>query len=231
MQTRLTNVTGQGLAAAIAAAALAVMIALVAFSGSAGASAGGSLSVDPSSQNVAPDGSASVSIMAEAPDGNLGAWDVTVSYDTAVLEFTGCDTDISTSCAGSQGSIQIAGIAISAAGIEGTVNIGTINFDAIGDDGDSSDITISVTDYADAGANPVTPTVNDGEITIAEPTEAPTDAPTEAPTATAGSLPDTGAGDIGGSSSTSTMTWVLAAAGLMIVAGGAWAVARARREI
>jgi hypothetical protein len=231
MQTKLTNiVTGQGLAAAIAAAALAVMIAWLTVAGGAFAQSGGSISVDPASQDVAPDGSASVDIVAVSPEDNLGAWDIDVSYDDSVLNFDGCTTDVSTSCEGSQGTVRIAGVALSLAGIEGTNVLGTLNFTAIGDVGDSSDISISVTEWADGPANPVTPSLNDGSITIAEPTEAPTDAPTDAPTATAGSLPDTG-GDLGTGSDANTLAWVLAASGLMIVAGGAWAVARARREI
>ena len=91
-----------------------------------------------------------------------------------------------------------------------------------------------------AGGNlSVSPT--NGAITIVQATPTPSPAPatptptggtataTATRTATPGALPQTGA-SVGDDGSVGSLTWLLAASGLVIVASGAWAVARARRE-
>jgi hypothetical protein len=225
MNTKLASLTGLGLAAAIAAAALAVMVARA---GTAQAQAGGAVSTP--SMTVAPGATFEVDVVATAPTGNLGAWDVTVAYDTAVLDVTSTDPGASLDCADNNGTLQMAGTAPTLAGFSGDTVICTITFEAVGADGDTSALTVTVTSFGDADANDVTPTVSSGTITLAEPTPSPSPAPgTATATASPAAPPPTG-GAVGDDGS-STMTWALVAAGLAIVAGGAWAVARARREI
>jgi hypothetical protein len=229
MQTKLTNMaTSQRLAAAIAAAALALLVAWFAVVGGAHA-ADGAVAISPASQTVAPGGTVSVNVSATAPAANLGAWDLNVTYDPAVLSFTTCDSDISTSCTGSQGTIRIAGAATSQAGLTGTQNLGTLHFNVVGAAGTSSTLGITITDFADGPANSVTPATTNGSVTVAAPTPTPSPAPTASPTPVPSTLPQTGGNPSNGSSS--AVTWLLVAAGLVVVSGGAWAVSRARREI
>jgi len=206
----------------------AALIALLIFAGTVFAA--GDITVG--SDEVADTGDeASVGVSAAAPSGSgIGNWEFEIAYDVADLGTPTC-TPIVGGCevnpGGAPGIIRLAGSTGIVAGLTGTVDLATITADAGVDAGECSDLTItSVTKFQDGDGEDIdSPTLGAGEICVAA---AATDAPTDAPTATPADLPDTGGTP--GASSTSYLAWLLAATGMAVVAGGAWAVARASRE-
>lgn len=221
------NTMSRGWTAAVAAAILATVAAL-AIVGMARAQSVSDVTVG--SATVAPGESVTISVTATV--NQVGSYRVDVQYDSSLVSASDCTSSdgvcsIDTVAAN---TVRINGSNLS--GITGDdVVLGTITFVA-GDTEGVANLTVDTASLlvsdTEGGTLSVTPT--NGAITIAQPTEAPTEAPTEEPaTATPGSLPDTG-GSFGTESSVSTMIWLLAAAGLVIAAAGAWALSRASRE-
>ncbi len=204
------------------------LVALLVMAGTAFAAAGltvGSDTVDNTGDN------ASVDVSAAAPDGSgIGNWEFEITYSVADLGTPVC-TPIEGGCevnpGGAPGIIRVAGATGSVAGLEGTVLLARVTADAGVDAGECSDLTISsVTSFQDGdGEDFDSPSKVSGQICVAA---AATDAPTAAPTATPASVPQTGGAP--GASSANSMAWLLAAAGLTVVAGGAWVLSRAGRE-
>ncbi len=178
---------------------------------------------------------ASVDVSAAAPDGSgIGNWEFEITYDPADLGTPVCTpiqggTGCEVNPGGATGIIRVAGSTGIVAGLEGTVVLVSITADAGVDAGECSDLTISlVTSFQDGdGEDFDSPALGAGEICVEAEAEE-TDAPTDAPTATPASVPQTGGAP--GASSANSMAWLLAAAGLTVVAGGAWVLARAGRE-
>lgn len=174
---------------------------------------------------------ASVGVSAAAPSGSgIGNWTFEISYNPAELGTPTC-TILQGGCevdpAGAAGIIRVAGATGDPAGLTGTVDLVTITANADVAAGECSDLTISsVAAFEDQDGDAIdSPTLGAGQICVAA---AATDSPTPTPTPTPGTLPDTGGTP--GTSSTNSMAWLLAATGLAVVAGGAWVLARARRE-
>jgi len=222
--------TSRGLVAAVAATVLALGAAFALF-GSADAAVS---NLGVGSATVAPGAQVTVSVTADATTPGIGSYRVDVEYDASLVDATSC-----TSVAG-QCSIDVIGVntvrinGATTTGITGTgAALGTITFTAGSEEG-VADLTVDsgTLEIADPSAETISVTASGGEITIAVPaTAAPTDSPapaTATPTASPAKLPSTG-GTVG-SDSSSSIAWLLAASGLVVVAGGAWAVARARRE-
>ncbi len=212
---------------------ISVAVALIALLVVAGtAFAAGDITVG--SDEVANTGdNASVDVSAAAPDGSgIGNWEFEITYSVADLGTPVC-TPIEGGCevnpGGTPGIIRVAGATGIVAGLEGTVLLARITADAGVDAGECSDLTISsVTSFQDGdGEDFDSPALGAGQICVKAEAEE-TDAPTDAPTATPASVPQTGGAP--GASSANSMAWLLAAAGLTVVAGGAWVLARAGRE-
>jgi hypothetical protein len=224
----------RGWTAALAAALLAV-VATLAIASSASAAVS---SLEVGSATVAPGGSVTVNVTVDSTAPGVGAWGLNISYDATVIDATDCSS-VAGQCNENFGESTIRMNGATTEGIVGDGQVlGTITFTALGEDGDSSDLTVDAGfTLADPEGTTLSVTPTGGTITIATATEAPTAAPTSpgataAPTSPGGggvtpaSVPSTGgpAGD-----DSSMLTWVLALTGLVVVAGGAWAVARARR--
>ena len=222
----LKNISlGLGTGTISVAVALVALLVIAGTAFAAGDITVGSATVDNTGDN------ASVDVTAAAPDGSgIGNWEFEITYDVAELGTPVC-TPIKGGCevnpGGAPGIIRVAGAEGSTAGLTGTVTLVTITADAGVDAGQCSDLTISsVTKFQDQDAEDIAdPSKVPGQICVAA---AATDAPTDAPTATPASVPQTGGAP--GASSANSMAWLLAAAGLTVVAGGAWVLARAGRE-
>ncbi len=170
-------------------------------------------------------GNATVTLTMTAPSGSgVGNWAFDVGY-------TAADYPAAPTCAASQGSctvnpagapgiVRFAGFA---SGLTGTTTVGQVVFKTSLTNGACSNLTLAIA--AAPGS-----TFQDGTGTdFTSPTFTPGKVCAEAaPTATAKALPASG-GPAGDSSSIS-LAWLLGAAGLIVVAGGAWTLARARRE-
>ncbi len=214
----LNTVMSRGWTAAAAAAILGTVAAL-AFLGIASASSISDLTVG--SATVEPGGTVTINVTATAED--LGAYRVDVQYDSSLVT--------ATECTSSHGACSIDTIASDTVRLNGSnlngitgddVVLGTITFLAGSAEGTADlDVDADTLVLADADTEDLTVTATDGAITIAVPA-------TAAPTATPGSVPNTGGAP--GTSSANSMAWLLAAAGLVVVSGGAWALARAGRE-
>jgi hypothetical protein len=210
--------------AAFAASAL-VLVGLMLSAGSASANPGSiSLAADPAS--IEPGGTSTVT-MTVTPSGSetVGGVTVEITYDETLLTVTGCTPAALCNPALATGTVGIA--LFDAAGLTGAE--ATVTFESTGTEGDAT-IGIEVTDCQDATATVISCSGSGTSIEIAAATPTPTPAPataTASPTATPKTVPSTGgpAGD----DSSSTMTWLLVAAGLLVVSGAAWATARARR--
>jgi hypothetical protein len=159
----------------------------------------------------------------------VGAFGVNIKYDTTLVTPTSC-TSAKGACNVTFASDTVRINGADTSGISGTDTIvGTITFHAGGTTG-TANLTPTITSLTDTDTNPLTVTPTAGQIVIAAATPSPTPAPTEAatasPTNTPKALPQTG----GPVSDGSSVTWLIAAAGLVVVAAGAWTVARARKN-
>ena len=217
----LNRATSRGWTAAVAAAILATVAAL-AFLGIASATSITDLTVG--SATVAPAGTVTIDVTTTA-DG-LATYRVDVKYDSTLVTATEC-TSVHGVCSIdviASDTVRLNGSKVS--GITGSdVVLGTITFLAGSTEGTAA-LTVDsdtqvLADNTDESAA-LTVTATNGAITIAVP------AATDAPTATPGAVPATGGAP--GTSSVNSMAWLLAAAGLTVVAGGAWVLARAGRE-
>lgn len=219
----LITAMSRGWTAAAAAAILATVAAL-AFLGIASAASVSDLTVG--SATVAPGDSVTIDVTATV-DG-VGSYRVDVNFDESLVKATSC-TSTNGVCAidteapvGTPVQLRMNGANL--AGITGDdVVLGTITFEAVGDAGSVAALTVDADTLlvSDVEGETLTVTATAGAITI----EA---AATDAPTATPGAVPATGGAP--GTSSTNSLAWLLAASGLVIVAGGAWVLARAGRE-
>ena len=213
---------------AAAAAAILATVAALAFLGSASAQSVSDLTVG--SATVEPGGTVTISVTATVDE--LGSYRVDVGYDSTLVTATECtsaDGVCSIDVVASD-TVRINGSNL--AGITGDdVQLGTITFLSNGPEGVAAlTVDTSTLVLSDTVGDTLTVTPTDGAITIATATPAPSDEPTATPAAPAApaAVPQTGGAP--GASSANSMAWLLAAAGLTVVAGGAWVLARAGRE-
>jgi hypothetical protein len=186
-------------------------------------------SISGSTQNIAAGGTATVTITETSPTG-LGNWLIDAAVDAGKLGVPTCTNVIAggTCNVVSGNVVRFAGADGSATGITGTQTVGTITVTATAAlTTGCSDIALTITAFEDGtGTAIASPTVTNGQVCIAVVTNSPS--PSASPVVTAKTVPATG-GPAGDSSSIS-LSLLLGAAGLIVVAGGAWTVARARRE-
>ncbi len=176
------------------------------------------------------DGNATATLTMTAPSGSaVGNWAFDVGYTPEDYDGTPTCTasqgDCTVNPTGTSGVVRFGGFA---SGLTGTTTVGQIAFKtSLTDAGACSDLTLAIaaaagSAFQDGNATDFdAPTFTGGKVCVAE-------AATASPTATPKSVPATGgpAGD----SSSSTLGLLLGATGLIVIAGGAWTVARARRE-
>ena len=225
---------------ATTAGVLVALASLLVLTGMVFAVSGASAAL--SSPTAAADGSATVALTMTAPSGSgVGNWAFDVGYTVA-------DYPAAPTCAASQGActvnpagapgiVRFAGFA---SGLTGTTAVGQVVFKTSLTNGACSNLTLAIaaaagSTFQDAtGTDFTSPTFTAGKVCAAAvETNSPTPGPgtataTTAPTVTAKALPTSGGPP--GDSSSSSLAWLLGAAGLMVVAGGAWTLARARRE-
>ena len=188
------------------------------------------------------DGNATVTLTMTAPSGSaVGNWAFDVGYTQADYDgnaptCTNSQGSCTVNPAGVPGIVRFAGFA---SGLTGTTTVGQVVFKTTLTNGACSNLTLALaaaagSTFQDAsGTDFTSPTFTAGKV-CAEATPTPSASATAvasvtaAPTATAKALPASG-GPLGDSSS-SSLAWLLGAAGLIVVAGGAWTLARARRE-
>ncbi len=171
------------LGGAAAAAAMAVLAAAGGWFAAAGPTQALQESVSIGSATVAPAGTVTVSLDAVAPAAGIGSIDATVTYDTAVVNATDCtpnaDWDVG-DCTIDPAAGTVRLIAADVAGLA-SGSLATITFQAVGAAGTSSALDVQVDIFALPDESSVTPTVNDGTITVEGPTATPTPAPTAVP--------------------------------------------------
>ena len=195
---------------------------------------------------VAPGDSVTVSLDAVAPatGAGIGAVDITVAYDTAVVEATACTAnaawDVGDCDFATAGSVNL-----KAADVDGLGDgsLADITFKALGADGTSSALTLTVAIITDRLEVDILPglVVTNGSISVvaaATPTETPTVEPTATPTAepttpaapqpttlpTAGGLPSED-----GSMGLAMLAAIAGFIALSTLAGGLWIAQRGRR--
>jgi hypothetical protein len=212
----------------------AALVGLIGLSAQ-GAQAGGTATVTAGSGTVVPGGSITVDLTV-TPSGTLvGALDVTIGYDAAVLDATPDNLGTAT-C--NEGVNPITCSFANLAGLTGVV--ASLQFDAVGADGTSSALTVVVTTCSDEIGTDITCTPGNGLVNVqaatptpvptAVPTAAPTAAPTTAPTAVPATITPAGLPPTGSDSGSNALPLFLAAMGIAAVTAGAWAVTRLRRE-
>ena len=211
---------------------IAALAALLLFASAAFAAG----TISGSTDTIAAGGAATVTITETSPTG-LGNWQFDAAVPAATLGVPTCVNVIAGgACSIVAGNVvRFAGADGSATGITGTQTVGTIAVTATTAlTTGCANIVITATHFEDGtGTVIASPTITNGQVCIAAATNSPSPSPTPgAATAsaspTAKALPASG-GPLGDSSSIS-LGWLLGAAGLIVVAGGAWTLARARRE-
>lgn len=226
------SIQGSWLPLALVASALVALAAWAAVIGVASAAN----SVSAGSATVVPDGSGSVDVTASAPAAGLGAWEIDIVYDPAVITVDSCDEgsvglNLCSVDLVADNTVRVVGA--DAGGADGDLTLATINFTAVGEDGDCGDLSVTVNQFADTESQETNPSASDGEVCIEAPTPTPepTAAPTEAPTATPApsALPPTGGTPDAGSSS-NMAAYLLGILGLAVVGSGVFAVSRIRNQ-
>jgi len=221
---RKLNTISRGWLAALAASALVALVGWLAVTSSILAAANQGW-VDPASATVVPGGDVTVSIMGQPPAGTkLGGWNVTVTYDNAVLDATSCGGGAYSSCNAdlSPTSVGIAGF--NATGLEGAQTLGSITFHALGAAGASSALTVAITEFNDETGTAITPaaTAVNGNVAVQAATATPTPVVTPAVIQRTGGAPgDDGSG---------LTPWLLVGLGIAVIGGGVWATTRMRRD-
>ncbi len=174
------------------------------------------------------------------PAAGLGASDISVAFNPAVLKITACGTgglDGACNPNAPGGPARAAGFKAPAI-TTGPVVIAALTFDCIGAAGTSSAVTITVNELLDGTPGqpqPISASVQNGTVVCGEatPTPTPTSAPTStststsAPTTTPAGLPPTG-GNVGDSSGTGT-GWIIAAAVALAIGALGLGILGARR--
>ena len=208
---------------------IAALAALLLFASAAFAAG----SISGSTETIAAGGAATVTITESTPTG-LGNWQFDAAVPAATLGVPTCVNVIAGGgCSIVSGNIvRFAGADGSATGVTGSNTVGTISVTATTTlTTGCADIVLTATHFEDGtGTAIASPTITNGKVCIAAATNSPAPTATPGPTASPSpkTVPNTG-GPLGDSSSIS-LGWLLAAAGLFVVAGGAWTLARARRE-
>ena len=214
----------------VAAAVLAVVLIGGIFSAT-GVSAGGTPTVTIGSLDMDVGEKQSVDLSAlniDAP--GLGAWSITVDYDTGVISVTDCTPTGTGFCNNNTPGTAIV-VGANPNGQEGDSVLATLNI-MCGSSPGTTALTITVTTLSDAtlgDPQPITHTVSNGSVTCSvpptdvPPTEVPpTDVPpTEPPDSTAAPTiapPDTG---VGGSAGGGSSTWLIATLAAIAVAAAA----------
>ena len=156
--------------------------------------------------------------LAGVPSQGLGAADINVAFDSAVLKIAACDAgDLSGFCNPNApgGPAQAAGFAAPAISTD-PVTIATLKFDCVGAAGTSSALTITVNELVDGTAGDpqaVTASITNGTVTCGPP-----------------GLPETGAAPV--HSSGGDTGWIVALVVSLVVAVsglgafGAWRLRR-----
>jgi hypothetical protein len=217
------QITGLGGITLVVVAAAAALLLFASTAMAAGTVAG-------SSATVATGASAQVTITGNAGTGHgIGSWTVDVAVGEGVtLDATPCTSHAAGDCNDLGGSvIRFAGSTGSATGLTGDQVLGTVNLSSNAlAAGDCADLTITVSEFNDETGAALGPAATNGEVCVAAATATPA-------ASTPAVLPSTGGEPTVGNptSASSMVTWLMVAAGLVVVSGGAWAVSRARREI
>ncbi len=216
------SLKGSWLPMALVASALIALAAWAALAGPAHADAN---HVSAGTVTVEPGASGSVDITAEAPADDLGAWNIDIDYDDAVITVDSCDEGSVglNLCNDAFGATTVRIVGADAGGADGALTMATINFTAVGDAGDCTDLTVTVIQFADPEGNETSPKMTNGEVCIEV---AATPEPTAEPTVTPAAPPPTGGAPASGSD---TAAYLLGALGLAAIAGGAFVVSRMRR--
>jgi hypothetical protein len=221
----MTKLITQGLGgvtiAVIAAAAALLLLASTAMAAG---------TVTGSTATVAAGAAAEVTITGNAGTGHgIGSYTVDVALaSTVTLDgTTACTSHAAGDCNKIDAThVRFAGSTGSATGLTGDVVLGSVKLSSNTlTAGTCADITITVSEFNDETGAALGPSATNGKVCVAAATASP------APT-TAAVLPSTGGPiDSNPTNASSMLTWLLVAAGLVVVSGGAWAVSRARREI
>lgn len=181
------------------------------------------------SKTVAAGTQTTVAITGNAGTGGIGSVIIDVSVDGTKLGTPTCQAAANFVCnVLGTGVARFTGGTGDPAGLTGNVSIGTITVTptAALTAGQCTPVTVVASEFNDGAGAPLNPTASNGQVCIQAA------ATTAAPT-TAAALPSTGGSPVDGNptSASGMLTWLLVAAGLVVVSGGAWAVSRARREI
>lgn len=154
----------------------------------------------------------------------LGAWEIGIVYDPALVTPTSCSPQQGGVCNLSFTSDQVRVVGASASGLTGDTTLANITFQCGSSEG-TSPLTLVVSVLADAtpgGPQPISADIANGSVTCTDvagpqPTASTDD---EEPTPTAApvvSLPGTGSGGAGGGSAIAWLTAILASTGLIAI--------------
>lgn len=222
----MTNVASKGLLAAFAASALALIGAFLLVGT---ASAANTVSLTPSAATIAPGAEVTISVDVAADTGvTVGGIVADITYDESAFTVKDGSCKPAATCnpAFAAGTIRITKTDLDGLG----AGAGQVTLVAAANASGAQTIGLTVADCKNELAATITCAASGTTVTVATATATPS--PTAAAT-TPAVLPSTGGLPTDGSSSgaSSMLTWLLVAAGLVVVSGGAWAVSRARREI
>ena len=113
-------------------------------------------------------GSTTVTLQAQAPAANLGAWTVDVTYNPNIVQVTGCSGQNGSICNTTFAANKVRVIGSSASGLSGSQPLANITFAAAtgATAGQSSALTPTISTFTDPSANPISATPSNGTITV-----------------------------------------------------------------
>lgn len=153
---------------------------------------GGSPDINPGPAFAANGDTATVSLVTEAPDDGLGAWNIDVHYDPSVLSVVDCVPYGGLAvCNPAFSVVEVRVVGADASGIFGAFNLADITFEMVGSEGECSILEPEIVQYATVDAEELTPDVFVGAVCnpLSAPAPTPTPAPTPAPGGPVGGCP------------------------------------------
>jgi hypothetical protein len=131
------------------------------------AKAGGSITVEGGTFEVAPESAFPFEVMGESADQTIGSFSITVNFDPAILQAVSCQSPIAYCNKDPAPGVLVLN-AVSLSGWNGDVEFGTIVFEVLGPSGSETPIDLNVTTMTDTEGSDLSASLQviDGEAVV-----------------------------------------------------------------
>jgi hypothetical protein len=127
---------------------------------------GGAPDINAGPATVVEGASVTVGLIAVAPPSEIGAWQIDVHYNDALLDATACVSHPAGVCNDSFSATEVRSVGADITGIGGTAELAAITFEALGGPGSCSALGIEVMILVEPDEDPIDPVITNGAICI-----------------------------------------------------------------